>query len=67
MTRIVTFAHDLDDEVQLKTLALKARIIGLRLDFTGESYRVLYWLGGEQRREWVFGCELIGYEVRQSA
>lgn len=67
MTRTVTFAHDLDDEVQLKTLARKARIIGLRLDFTGECYRVLYWLGGEQRREWVFGCELVAIEVRKTA
>lgn len=58
MTRTVTFAHALDDTVHLKTINQPVRVIGLRLDFTGECYHVLYRLGAQEKKAWVFGCEL---------
>jgi len=49
---------DIGSEVRIIAIDAQARIIARTEDRTGVIYRVIYWIDGERRDDWLYGWEL---------
>lgn len=50
----------LGDQVQVKALKEPANVISVMWDECGVSYKVVYWIEGTRKCEWLFEWELVG-------
>lgn len=58
MAAVITFPYSVGDEVLIKALDLKGRVVALLYDTEGVSIRIAYWSDGSRKVEWVFPDEV---------
>lgn len=51
-------SYFLGDEVKVKALKEPAHVIAVMWDECGVSYKVVYWIEGSRKCEWLFDWEL---------
>lgn len=56
--KTIDIAYSIGDQVQVKALKEAAHVISVMLDECGLSYKVVYWIEGTRKCEWLFDWEL---------
>lgn len=57
-TKIKLATIELHQRVKIKDADLTGLVTGILLDSEGTSYRVVYWVDGVRRCEWLYPAEI---------
>lgn len=58
MSQSIEIAYSIGDKVSVSALKEPAHVISVMLDECGLSYKVVYWMDGSRKCEWLFAWEL---------
>jgi hypothetical protein len=56
--RTVNYKHDIGDSVLIKDVNANGRVDSLSTDRNGQMYRIVFWMNGDRKAEWMYDWEL---------